>query len=79
MPIATCVFAFGLLPVKVNTLKSGLPMRFAEVKEERKARGTRSKTRRQPDPAPSHLLMPNEQITAECSHAYAKGFPASCP
>ena len=32
-------------------------MRFAEVKEERKARGTRSKARRQP--APPHTAKPN--------------------
>ena len=59
MPIATCVFVFGLLSVKITTLKSGLPTRFAEVKAEREARGTRSKTRRQTAPAPSHRLMPN--------------------
>ena len=77
MPVATCAFSFGTLPVKIISLKSGLLTRFAEVKEEREARGTRSKTRRQPAPAPSHRLMPNGQITAEYSHAYAKGSPAS--
>ena len=78
MPIATCVFVFGLLSVKITTLKSGLPTRFAEVKAERKARGTRSKARRQSAPAPILRLMPHEYITAECSHACAKGSQASC-
>ena len=79
MPIATCVFAFGLLLVKINTLKSGLPTRFAEVKEERKAQGTRSKARRQSAPAPLLRLMPHEYITAEYSHACAKDSQAFCP
>ena len=79
MPIAATVFGFEFLSVKIITLKSGLATRFAEVKEERKARGTRSKTRRQPAPAPSHSLMPNELVTAEYSHACAKGSQASCP
>ena len=34
MPVASSVFAFGLFPVKIINSKSGLAVRFAEVKEE---------------------------------------------
>ena len=43
----------GGFEFKIKNIRhqSGLPTRFAEVKEERETRGTRSKARREPAPA----------------------------
>jgi hypothetical protein len=58
----------------------GCAGRFAQVKEERAARGTRSKT-----PGTTRFLREHQtrramtKLREECSRACARGFPASCP